>query len=182
MSTARRWLVRTSVAVVVIIVLWLGVCLQVVQNPSVVAHPSAADAILVLGGATDARVTEAVDLADQGLSHVLVLSNPSAYHKARALCRTPPTGWTVICFHPSPNTTQGEAEYISRLAAQQGWSSIITITSRYHISRARLILKRCLTGRLQMVSDHETISLGNWLYQFAYQSAGYLKAAFDTSC
>jgi uncharacterized SAM-binding protein YcdF (DUF218 family) len=178
----RRWSVRLAIAFGVIIALWLGLCYQVIQNPSVVTHPSAADAIFVLGGSTDPRTEEAIDLANEGVSHVLVLSNAIPNPKATELCEHPPAGWTLICFRPSPNTTQGEAEFLGRLAAEKGWTKIVAITSRYHISRARLLIKRCVGGRLQMVSDHETIGAGQWLYQYAYQSVGYLKAALHPGC
>ena len=165
-----------------LVVLWAGLCYQVVENPSVVSHPTEADAIVVLGPATSARTDAAAALARQGLSHVLVLSNASGYAHARQLCTQPPAGWNLTCFVPEPGTTRGEAEYVRTLAQRYGWTNLIVVTSRFHISRARLILKRCLSGRLQMVAAPESISVGDWLYQYAYQSAGYVRAAAHTDC
>jgi hypothetical protein len=166
----------------VIVVLWIGLCYQVVENPTVVAHPTNADAIVVLGPATSARTDAAVALARQGRSHILVLSNATTHTHATQLCDHPPTGWTLICFVPEPGTTRGEAEYVRTLAARYGWTNLIVVTSRFHISRARLLLKRCLNGAVQMVAAPESISVGQWLYQYAYQSAGYVRAAAHTDC
>jgi hypothetical protein len=178
----RRWVVRGVVSLAVIVVLWIGLCYQVVENPTVVTHPGPADAIVVLGPATSARTDAALALARQGLSHVLVLSNATTHRHATQVCDHPPAGWTLICFVPEPGTTRGEAEYVRDLAARYGWTNLIVVTSRFHISRARLILKRCLSGALQLVAAPESISVGQWLYQYAYQSAGYLRAAVHTDC
>jgi uncharacterized SAM-binding protein YcdF (DUF218 family) len=178
----RRWSLRLSVAFVVVVALWTGLCYQVVQNPTVITHPTKVDAIVVLGPATSARTDKAVALARQGLSHVLVLSNATTYAHASTLCQNPPTGWSITCFIPSPGTTRGEAEYVQGLAARYGWTNLIVVTSRFHISRARLILKRCFTGRLQLVAASEPVSVAEWAYQYAYQSAGYVRAALHTDC
>jgi uncharacterized SAM-binding protein YcdF (DUF218 family) len=174
--------VRTSVSLLVAFVLWTGVCYQVVQNPAVVTHPVAADAIIVLGPSTNARTDTAMALVQQGLSHNLVLSNVGGYSRATRLCNDPPAGWSVVCFVPDPGTTRGEAQYVQRLAAEHDWTNLIVVTSRVHVSRARLILKRCLSGRLQMVAAHESISPAQWAYQYVYQSAGFLRAAVHPSC
>jgi uncharacterized SAM-binding protein YcdF (DUF218 family) len=178
----RRWAVRGAISLAVIVVLWLGLCYQVVENPTVVTHPGPADAIVVLGPATSARTDAALALARQGLSHVLVLSNATTHQHATQVCNHPPAGWSVTCFVPEPGTTRGEAEYVRDLAARYGWTNLIVVTSRFHISRARLILKRCLSGEVQLVAAPESISVGQWLYQYAYQSAGYVRAALHTDC
>jgi len=38
---------------------------------------------------------------------------------------------------PHPTTTRGEAEEIGSLARAHHWSSVLVVTSKYHISRAR---------------------------------------------
>jgi uncharacterized SAM-binding protein YcdF (DUF218 family) len=179
--TAPRWLVRVVIAVVVVLALWAGLLYQVVQNPAV-ATPTKADAVVVLGPATADRVTEAVALMDHGLAHTLVISNARGHAKADALCHNPPTGWTVICFVPEPDTTRGEAEHIRGLVAAQGWSTLIVVTSRYHVSRARLIVKRCFNGQLEVVAAPEDVTFVQWVYQYAYQSLGYIRAALHPRC
>ena len=42
------------------------------------------------------------------------------------------SGVRLICFNPSPGTTQGEAEFVGRLARKYYWHSVavVTITRR----------------------------------------------------
>ena len=56
------------------------------------------------------------------------------------------------------------------------------VTSTYHVSRARMIIERCFDGRLEVVAARSHISPLGWAYQFAYQTAGYLKAAISRGC
>ncbi len=183
MRTGRRWLVRIAVGFGVVLALWAGLCYQVVENPTL-NQPTNADAIVVLGPASNARVAEATRLLAAGHSHQLVISggNERGYPHALALCLHPPAGVTVTCFDPQPGTTRGEGLEVRRLAAARSWSTIIVVTSKFHISRARLIIGRCFSGRLEMVSDQQHISAAEWAYQYGYQSAGYVKAFLHPSC
>lgn len=161
---------------------WLGWCATVVQHPRV-DSPGPVDAVLVLGGLDGPERTEyALDLVHRGLTHTVVLSIPIGGEDelARQTCKHPPSGVQVICFQPSPSTTQGEAEELRRLAGEHGWTSVAVVTSRYHISRSRLIVGRCFHGQLRMLVSSEPISVRDWAYQYLYQTAGYLKAELLT--
>lgn len=68
------------------------------------------------------------------------------------------------------------------VSVEHGWKSILVVTSIYHISRARMIVKRCFTGRLLMVAAHGRPALSEWPYNYAYQTAGYLKAFAQGGC
>lgn len=182
LTMQRPWLLRIGVGLLVAVLLWLGACYQVVQNPTL-NQPTTADAVVVLGAPERPRVLMALDQISAGRSHQLVISGAIPVQvTAYKLCQNPPAGVTVTCFQPQPATTRGEAEFVGRLAAEHGWKTIIVVTSRYHISRARLILDRCVSGRVEMVSSQESISASDWLYQYVYQSAGYVKTLFHQSC
>jgi uncharacterized SAM-binding protein YcdF (DUF218 family) len=113
----------------------------------------------------------------------VVVSLPApVFGGANRLCEQPPAGVTAICFVPSPGTTRGEAEEVGRLARKHGWKSVIVVTSKYHVSRARLIFDRCLSARVEVVSAHESISALEWAYQYLYQTAGYARAFLHPSC
>jgi hypothetical protein len=56
-------------------------------------------------------------------------------------------GLTVMCFHPDPGTTRGEAQYIGRMAATDGWSSVILVTTPDQAWRARLRICAAALGR-----------------------------------
>jgi hypothetical protein len=177
----RRGVQRAVTVVGALLLGWLVVCLLVVVHPTV-NQPTRADAVMVLGPPTD-RLGTARDLLAHGMATNLVISlNSPKQRQANALCESPPAGITVTCFQPSPPTTQGEARQLGRLASQRGWKTVIVVTSKYHVSRARLLMDRCVDGRVEVVAAQEDISPLEWAYQFAYQTGGYLKAALDRDC
>ena len=165
------------------VLLWVGACYQVVQQPGV-DKATNGDAVVVLGPPENSRIATALRLLAAGHSNQLVISGATRvdYPIASGLCRAAPVGITVTCFNPDPKTTRGEAREVRRLAAANGWNSFLVVTSQYHISRARLILGRCFSGRLEFVSSAEQISAPQWAYQYVYQTAGYLKTVFARSC
>jgi uncharacterized SAM-binding protein YcdF (DUF218 family) len=179
----RRWLRRGLLAAGVIVVAWLVACLLIVFDPTV-NRATHADAVVVLGPPTeDGRLETGLTLIKQGYASNLVISlNSPKQWQARQVCEDPPRGASVTCFTPDPATTQGEAQEIRRLAAAHHWSTAIVVTSTYHVSRARMILKRCFDGRLEVVAARSHISPLGWAYQFAYQTGGYLKAAISRGC
>ena len=58
----------------------------------------------------------------------------------------------LYCFAPDPPTTKGEGRELRRLASQHRWRTVIVVTLRPHISRARFILEKCFDGELVMVA------------------------------
>jgi uncharacterized SAM-binding protein YcdF (DUF218 family) len=156
------------------------------MNPKL-DHLRHGDAIVVLGPPdTGDRISRAFTLAEQGYaSHVLISVIANVAERtpaARRACSQPQQRFTVQCFVPDPSTTQGEAREIRRLADQNGWHTVMVITSTYHISRARMIIKRCYHDELAMIEAQRRPSATEWPYQFLYQSAGYAKAFLSTGC
>jgi uncharacterized SAM-binding protein YcdF (DUF218 family) len=148
--------------------------------------PRPADAILVLGGTTSGqRYLRGLELAEQGLAPDLVLSNP--YQPADpvidGLCtRRQQPGFTVYCFAPEPRTTLGEGRELRRLAAANGWRTVMVVTSVSHVSRARYIIGKCFDGELEMVGTPTDLSPAGWAWIYAYHSAGYVKSAIQGDC
>ena len=85
------------------------------------------------------------------------------------------------CPSPQPATTLGEAR-ARDLAAQHGWHTVIAVTFRPHISRARLILQRCFHGDLIMAASPADIAPAQWVYEYVYQTTGFVKALFADQC
>jgi hypothetical protein len=143
-----------------------------------------ADAIVILGGDFYARYPFGIALASQGLASTVVVSNP----KGRAdrwltnRCASPPPGITMHCFVPNPPTTKGEGRELRRFASQYGWRTIIVVTFRPHISRARFILEHCFDGELVMVASPADISVPGWAFEYVYQTAGYARAVLQPGC
>jgi hypothetical protein len=185
----RRLLHRRSVrigvsGVVTVLLAWIIGGYFVFVRPKV-DRPSRVDAILVLGPPdSNGRIDTGLALAMQHFADTLVVSvEPDGKISDHPVCLNHTPGITVICFQPSnPPTTRGEAREITRLAAQHGWTSILVVTSIYHVSRARMIVKRCFTGRVLMVAARGRPALSEWPYNYAYQTAGYLKAFAQGGC
>lgn len=178
-----RWWQWTGLIVLVLFVAWLVFGYLVIGNPTV-DHPRRADAVVVLGPSYETgRVDEALSLMRQQVASNLVVSIANERDvQVTPFCHEPQAGFKVTCFHPNPNTTRGEAEYVRDLARQHGWTSVVVVTSTYHISRARMIFERCLDGRLYMVAARRGMSAFSWAYQYVYQTAAYVKAALQSGC
>jgi uncharacterized SAM-binding protein YcdF (DUF218 family) len=181
-TRGKRILLISGISLLVLLVAWLTFGWLVIGNPKV-DHPTHADAIVDLGGPEDNGRLEVVEgLLDAHVANHLVISlNSPDQHRAYHLCVDPPTGVTVTCFQPHPSTTRGEAEEVHRLAQQHGWTSIVVVTSTFHVSRARLIFRRCFTGKLYMAAGRN-IAPVTWAYQYLYQTGAFIKAVLQSGC
>jgi hypothetical protein len=148
-------------------------------------HLRHADAIFMLGGpGGQDRFALANDLVKQGWAPRLVMSTSTAASRdpwVAHFCTDWPA-FKVDCIIPDPPTTKGEGRELHRLAEKYNWRTVIVVTWRPHISRARFILKRCFDGDLVMVSSPTHLSVVEWAYQYAYQTAGYVRAVFERGC
>ena len=140
---------------------WLVACVFLFIWPRADAPPAHADAVVVLSGGLNRRLDPALALVRRGVAPVLAIS--SAFHgskwkKAQRLCRGQlgPTRFRVLCFDAVPYSTQGEARAIARLARTHGWTRIVVVTSTYHVTRARLLVRRCYRGGLWVVGTGST--------------------------
>jgi uncharacterized SAM-binding protein YcdF (DUF218 family) len=179
-SRARSWLVRIVLGLLVI---WLLGCYLVLVQPTV-NKLARVDAILVLGPPdVDGRAEAGYALARAHYADTVVVSVQSdLQQQLKGACRNQNPGYQVICFQPDPGSTRGEAREIGRLAREHHWRSVIVITSRYHISRARMIIERCMPGTVLMVAAPGKPAVSTWLRQFFYQSAAYVKAFAARGC
>ncbi|HUO37016.1 MAG TPA: hypothetical protein VMU34_03855 [Mycobacterium sp.] len=145
-----------------------------------------ADAILILDGADYDRYPFGFALASKGWAPTVAVSNANGPKDPwlTKVCATPYPypGLNLHCFIPDPPTTKGEGRELRRLAAQYGWRTVIVVTFRPHISRARFILEHCFDGDLIMVASPAHISLLDWASEYVYQTAGYVRAALQPGC
>ena len=143
-----------------------------------------ADAILILGGEGDSRYLVGLDLGLKGWAPTVLASNPMAPEDPSLAdyCTARHRGLDLRCFVPDPGTTKGEGRDLRRLAAQHGWRTVIVVTFRPHISRARFVLEQCFDGDLVMVASPAQISFVRWIFEYIYQTAGYLRAALQPGC
>jgi uncharacterized SAM-binding protein YcdF (DUF218 family) len=176
----RRWPARILIG---LLVCWLLGCFLVLVEPSV-NKPAKVDAILVLGPPdVDGRAEAGYALARAHYAGTVLVSVESdLQQQVKGACRNQNPDYQVICFQPHPGTTRGEARELGRLAREHHWTSVIVITSTYHISRARMIVERCMPGTVLMVAAPGKPALSTWAKQFFYQSAAYVKAFAVRGC
>ena len=90
-------------------------------------------------------------------------------------------GRQFVRFHPTPNTTRGEARSIGDLAERYGWTSIIIITTRDHAWRASLRVSRCFDGEIYV--SPSPLSIAGWIQGVPYQIIATVKAmTYERSC
>ncbi len=178
-SRVGRRILRVSA--ILLLVIAVGIPFYVCPQAD---SPRHADAIFVLGGYGFERYRLGLELAQQGWADRVVASNPGGPDNARLTryCDTPQRGITIDCFDPHPSRTKGEGRELVRLARENGWNTVIVVTFRPHISRARFILEQCFKGTLIMVASPTRVGPLRWVYEYGYQTAGYLRALAGTEC
>ena len=142
--------------------------------------PAQVSAIVLLNGPGN-RLTMAEDLAWQHRASFLVVSRGSQYWGHGSACGPVIPHVKVICFDPSPSTTQGEAEFVGRLAKKYRWTSVVLVTTVSQDTRGRLRVERCFAGPVYVVTL--SVPLADWPYQIAYEWAATVKAlVFQRGC
>lgn len=139
---------------------WIGLSLVLfVWSPWATGAPGHADAVIVLSGGRE-RLPPAMALVRRGVAPVLAISSVShtrPWPLGERLCRAGRyAGARVVCFEAAPYSTRGEAKTVARLAHARGWTSLVVVTSRFHVTRARMLFRRCYDGRLSMVAVPST--------------------------
>jgi uncharacterized SAM-binding protein YcdF (DUF218 family) len=191
----RRW-IAPALIVVLILGLLIGVGghrLYVSPAADTLAPGQRVDAIIAVGGMIE-TATYAQSLVEQqaliaqrslGKQPVLVLSDPYSPNVGRPVhrtCASRPSGYRIICFSPHPSTTRGEAREIRTLAQANGWTRIAVVAPSFHISRARVLFRRCYPHTLLMLAMPTHVAWDNWTYQYVRQTLGYAKVAVLRHC
>ena len=179
-SLLVRWLlalgVLAALALVALLIRWFVFPSQ--------DEPDQADAVVVFaGGVGTERLDAALALMDRGLAPVLVfnISTNPWYRRPGTtdLCQEPDVDFEVICFAANPNSTRGEAAMFGEIAGEQGWKTVVLVTSTYHLHRAELWLGRCVDATIHQVGADSS----NKLSQVPRELGGTLHAlVLDRSC
>jgi uncharacterized SAM-binding protein YcdF (DUF218 family) len=163
----------TAFVVVVIALVALNLRLFVWPPSSTPAH---ADAVVVLAGGDGERLDKGLELVRNGLASNLVVSTPPD-----RLC-TNHYAFEVYCFLPKPDDTRGEAEAVGRIAEQEGWHTLVLVTSEYHATRARLLLERCFAGTVDVSTAHSGKNPISLLWAIGHEWGGLIETALHESC
>ncbi|GAA1882399.1 YdcF family protein [Williamsia serinedens] len=176
----KKWTVAGIVVAVISALAVAGLPVYVFPQ---IDGPRRADAIIVLGGAGgETRYRYGLELAQQGYASTVVMSNPEHYLDDTGLCAERLPSIRVECFAPDPSTTRGEAQHLRDIAEQRGWRSVVVVTFRPHISRARYIVERCFPGQIAMAVSPQKISWYYWPFAYVYQTAGFVRAWLQGGC
>jgi hypothetical protein len=176
--------VRIVAAVVFVLVVVFCVMTAVLFVYPDLNAPERSDAIVVLGGHGAPAYAKGVALARQGYAPQLVLSLQSGQNCApdQAFLAVHLSKVRVNCFTANPQTTQGEARAIEAFSKRFHWARIIVVVPTTQASRARLRIGRCYSGQVLEVAFSPG-SIGEWLYQFAYEWGAMFKAlVLQPSC
>jgi uncharacterized SAM-binding protein YcdF (DUF218 family) len=151
---------RALSAVGLLVATWIAISLVLfVWSPWAAGAPKHADAVIVLSGGRE-RLPPAMALIRRNVAPVLAISSVShtrPWPLAERLCGAGRyAGARVICFEASPYSTRGEAEAVGRLARARGWTDLVVVTSRFHVTRARMLFRRCYSGKLSMLAVPST--------------------------
>lgn len=188
MRPRRRHLVYMSMAALVILLFLNGVSGTMLFAGAKADPLKRADAIVVLSGEHDGREAYGISLAEQGYAPTVLLSTAPGPKDLtmQESCRPRPD-ISVICDVATPFTTRGEAIMTRHLAEKYDWKSVIVISWRFHLPRARYIFNQCFTSadRTVIMSDVPRtypFSVAQWQYQFLYQYGGWVKAVIQGRC
>ncbi|HHV22897.1 MAG TPA: hypothetical protein GXZ30_15405 [Propionibacterium sp.] len=88
----------------------------------------------------------------------------------------------IICVEPPLPSTQGEARNLGRLAHKHGWRSVAVISHRSHLTRARILMKRCFDGEVRMVARNVEHGPRTWGRALVYESVALVKTLATPRC
>jgi uncharacterized SAM-binding protein YcdF (DUF218 family) len=156
------------VSVVALIVFALATARLFVWPPE--GAPARADAVVIFAGGSGERLARAERLMADGLALNLVVPNGTTpeWPAGNRAC-SEDRSYEVFCPVPDPDTTQGEARAIAAMAEEKGWSRVIVVTSSYQVTRADLLLGRCLHGEIRTVRAEPKLSLFAWAKRVAHE-------------
>ncbi len=150
-SAVLRLRALSAALVALLAAAWLGATVRLLLLPDEGAPPRA-DAVVVLSG-SPRRLDRALELMARRQAPVLVISGRDHRQPlADRLCAAGGRdGFRVLCFMPRPDSTRGEARQVARLARRYRWRSVVLVTSRFHVTRARMLFRRCLDAQVSAV-------------------------------
>jgi hypothetical protein len=144
--------------------------------------PARVDAIVMLNGPGD-RLDTTLNLGWARRAPMMVISRGSPYWGRGSICAPRMPGVTVFCFDPNPPTTQGEAEFIGRLASRYHWKTVVLVTITPQITPGRVWLGRCLPKGSTVYAVAAPLKALAWAPAVVYEWGALIKAElFDRAC
>jgi hypothetical protein len=171
----RRILKYASISIASIVALVVLVGLPLYVFPPVDDDINGAQLAYVIGPATNGRIALAKELLENGTVDEILISvaggGPLGAEEIDA-CDEP----FVTCEHPNPFTTKGEVDALADFAEANDIDKTIVLTFAPHVQRSRFIFDKCFSGDVTVMTAPQSMTFGDWVYQYAYQSAAFAKA------
>lgn len=138
-------------------------------------QPRHVDAIVSLNGTDEAdREGLAISLAEKGYAPVLLFSEGP--DRCPTVARV-----KVVCFWPVPGRTIGEARFAADYARRHDWHSLMIVSGRAQVTRARMLMKRCFSGQIVVVAA--PFQLLHFPFEVMYEWGAVAKAlVLDRQC
>ncbi len=149
---ARGWTFLRRLEAVALVPGLLALSLFPILRPAT-DSPAPTDAVVVLSGDHGERLPIAMSLIERGLAGTLVFVGTPDRLQEEELCQsTGPVEY--ICLRPHPDNTRAEAQAVAQLAKSRRWSNVVVVTSTFHVTRSRLLFRRCVDGEVRMMGGH----------------------------
>jgi len=139
---------RSAAVILLLAVLWVVGLLAFasrVDQSTPAADPPVSDAIVALTGASDARITEAMRLLEDGKARRMLISgvNPQASRAdIRGVAKATRRYYDCcVDLGFQATNTVGNARETARWARRHNFTTLIVVTSDFHMPRAMLELK-----------------------------------------
>lgn len=159
-----------AILVAIVIVIFIPVAIALYLSPQ--DSLAKTDAVVVIsGGDTDSRISEGVKLYEQGWAPKIVFSGAAAEGnvsnalamKRIAVSKGIPS--SNILIEENSKTTAENADFTTKIIRDNGYKSIILVTSPYHQRRAYTLFRESL-GKDFVILNHsakdETWRKQNW--------------------
>jgi hypothetical protein len=141
-----------------------------------VPKPSHADAVVLLSG-DGARLPGALRLMRDRVAPTLVFVGQPDTTAVEAVCQGQ-QDFEVVCMWPHPDSTRSEVQAVGVLAADRRWRSLAVVTSKYHIIRTSVLLRRCFSGRITAAGKVPTYGRAFNQRQIQHELLGLVYATF----
>ncbi len=149
-----------------------------VQDP-----PEQVDAIAVYSADYGKRLARALELLHAGVSDTLVLNYGShdvdSVLPIRKVCDEGLPDYILICEIAYLDSTQGESRLFGKIAAEKHFDSLLVVTSRTHLARAKRWMQRCFAGNV--TGAWSDINAGVMTYVHEWAAMMYMML-IDRSC
>jgi uncharacterized SAM-binding protein YcdF (DUF218 family) len=169
--------IRRALALALVVVGGFQAVVVAFVHPPQIGLPTRVDAVVVLSGDHGDRLDRAIALVQGGLAPTLVILRPSdgPAEVAAPLCRGG-QAFEVVCADPPVVSTRGDGRYLEQLVSRRGWHRVVVVTSRFHLLRSSVLMRRCTDVDVSMASSRPHFGVKTWGRAISHEVGGLAEA------